>query len=108
MFPMSINSISVLHTSLMIPMELDPVKANPYKTLFYLSFDPLVEDNAATFLSSFLEMNETSKIYLPLSPPASFPSVCLYPNLRPSLAHLHAFFFHIVFGRPAPFTSMLV
>ena len=62
MFPMSINSISVLHTSSMISREVDPVEANPYKKLFYLSFDPSAEDDAATFLASFPEMKETSKI----------------------------------------------
>ena len=40
MYPMSINSISLLHTSCMIPRKMDPVKANPYNKLFYLSIGP--------------------------------------------------------------------
>jgi hypothetical protein len=107
MYPMFINSISVLHTSWMIMREVDPVEANPYKKLFYLSFDPLVDDDAATILSSFHEMKETSKISLPPSPPASFRSICLHPNQRPSPAHLPSFFLfsHIVSAPPAPQTQ---
>ena len=110
MFPMSINSISVLHTSSMIPREVDPVEANPYKKLFYLSFDPSEDDDAATFLSSVREMKETSKICLPPSPPTPFRSICLHPNQRPSPAHLPAFFpFSYIISAPlAPSTSMLV
>jgi hypothetical protein len=66
MYPMSINSISVLHTFWMIPREVDLVEANPYNKLFYLSFDPSVDDDAATILSSFREMKETLKICLHL------------------------------------------
>ena len=35
MYPMSINFISVLHTSCMIPRKVDQVEANPYKKQFY-------------------------------------------------------------------------
>src|ERR1700738_998888 len=110
MYHLSINSISVLHTSWMIPREVDPVEANPYKKLSYLSFDPSADDDAAIFLSSVREMKETSKIRLPPSPPASFRSICLHPNQRPSPAHLPAFFLfsHIVSAPLAPSTSMLV
>jgi hypothetical protein len=94
MYHLSINSISVLHISWMISREVDPIEANPYKKLFYLSFDPSVEDDAATFLSSVCEMKETSKILLPPSPPAPFRSFCLHPNYRPSPAY---FFFLILF-----------
>ena len=47
MFPMSIKFISVLHTSLIIPREVELVEANPYKKLFNFSFDPSAEDDAA-------------------------------------------------------------
>src|ERR1700737_2204852 len=110
MYPMSINSISVLHTSWMFPREVDPVEANPYKKLFYLSFDPSEDDDAATFLSSVREMKETSKIRLPPSPPAPFRSTCLHPNQRPSPATLSVFFLfsHIVYAPLAPSTSLVV
>jgi hypothetical protein len=97
MYPMSINSISVLHTSWMIPREVDPVEANPYKKLFYLSFDPLVNDDAATVLSSFREMKKTSKIRLPPSPPTPFRSICLHSNQRSSPAHLPTFFLSFLY-----------
>ena len=80
MYHLSINSISVLHIFWIIPREVGPVEANPYKKLFYLSFDPSTDDDAVTILASFREMKETSKILLPPSPPASFPSFCLHPN----------------------------
>ena len=110
MFPMSINFISVLHISLMIPREVDPVEVNLYKKFFYLSFDPSAEDDAETILASFPEMNGTSKIPFPPSPPAPFSLICLHPNQRPSPAHLHASFIfsHIVFAPSASSTSMLV
>jgi hypothetical protein len=94
---MSINFISVLHTFCMIPREVDPVEANLYKKLFYLSFDSSADDDAATILSSFRKMKETSKIPLTPSPPAPFRSICLHPNQRPSPTHLPAFFFLILF-----------
>ena len=72
MFCISINSISVLHTYWMIPTEVDHVKANQYKKLFYLSFDPSADNDAATILSSFREMKETLNIRLPASPLATF------------------------------------
>jgi hypothetical protein len=93
MYPMSINSIYILHTSWMIPREVDPVETNPYKKLFYLSFDPSVNDDAATILSFFCEMKKTLKIHLPPSSPAPFRSICLHLNQRPSPAHLPVFFF---------------
>ena len=72
-FPMSINSISVSHTSSMNPREVDPVEANPYKKLSYLSFVPLAEDDAVSFLSSVREMKETSKIPPGVTPRAESP-----------------------------------
>ena len=98
MFRMSINFISVLHTSWMIPREVDPVQANQYKKLIYISFDSPADDDVATILSSFREMKETSKIRLSSSPPASICLVYLHPNGRPCPAHLHASFYfsHIV------------
>jgi hypothetical protein len=94
----------------MIPMEVDPVEANPYKKLFYLSSDPLGDDDAATILSSFRKMKETLKIRLPPSLIAPFRSICLHPNQRPSPTHIFASFHfsHIVSAPPAPSTSMLV
>ena len=90
--------------------EVDTVEANQYKKLFYFSFDPSADDDAATILSSFREMKETSIIRLPLSPPAPFRSVCLHPNQRPSPAHLPASFHfsHIIFVPLAPSTSMFM
>ena len=95
---MSINSIFVLHTSWMISRQVDLVETNPYKKLFYLSFDPSADNDVATILSSFRKMKETSKIRLPSSPPASFLSICFHPNQRPSPAHLHAYFLVIILG----------
>jgi hypothetical protein len=110
MLPMSINFIFGLHISWMIPREVDPVEANQYKKLFCLSFDPSTDDDAATIISSFREMKETSKIRLPPLPPAPFRSICLHQNQRFSLAHLSVsiHFSHIVSAPPAPSTSMLV
>jgi hypothetical protein len=94
----------------MIPREVDPIEANPYKKLFFLSFDPSVDNDTATILSSFREMKETLKIRLPPSPPASFRFICLHLNQRPSPTHLPDFFLfsHIVYALPTPSTSMLV
>src|SRR6202022_2331397 len=111
MLLMSINSISVSHTSWMIPREVDPVGANPYKKLSYLSFDPSIADDAAARLSSVREMKETSKIPLQPSPlPPPFRSICLHPNQRPSPAPLPPSFLfaHVVFAPPTSSTSMLV
>jgi hypothetical protein len=110
MYPMSINSIFVLHIFWIIPREVDPVEANQYKKFFCLSFDPSANDDAATIFLSFREIKETSKIRLPPSLPTPFRSICLHPNQRPSLAHLHASFHfsRIVSAPPAPSTSMLV
>ena len=80
MFLMSINSISIFHTSWMILREVDPVEANSHKKLFYLSYDPSVDDDAATILLSIREMKKTSKIRLQPSPPFSFCSIYLYSN----------------------------
>ena len=105
MIDMSINSISVLHTSWMIAREVDLVEANPYKILFYLLFD----HSAAARLSSFGKMKETSKIRLPPPPPTSFFSIFLHLNQRSSSAHLPDFFSsHIISAPPAPSTSILV
>jgi hypothetical protein len=40
----------------MIPKDMDPVEANPYKKLSYLSFDPSTVDDAVAKLSSVREM----------------------------------------------------
>ena len=109
MLLMSINSISGLHTVWMIMREVDLVKVNEYKKLVYLSFDPSADNDAATILSSFLEMKETSKIRLPPSPPVPFGSGCLHPNQWPFPAHFSASFHfaHIVSAPHAPSTYML-
>src|SRR6202022_4488719 len=97
-------------------MEVDPVEANQCMTPFYPSFDPLVDDDAATILSSARETTKTSKIrLLPLlHPPRSSSSLHsnerLHSHQRPSPAHPLAFSYslHIVFAPPASSTSRLV
>ena len=110
MFPMSINSISVMYTSWMIPKEVDPIEPNLYKISFCLSFDPSAEEDVMARLSSIGVIKEILKIRLPPSPPAPFRAICLHSNQRPFLAHISDFliFSHIIFVPHAPSTSMLV
>ena len=71
-FPMSINSISILSTWMFrisfhrhFLIEVNMVEANQRTKLFYPSFILSMDENATIILSSFCEMTKTSKIRLP-------------------------------------------
>ena len=108
---MSINSISVLQTSWMIwtsshrplLMKVNSVEANQRMKLFYPSFDPSMDDDAAIILSSSRKTTKTLKICLPPSPPP-FRSTCLHSNQRHSSAHplISYHLWQIVYAPPPP------